>query len=158
MRRSDREVKEFDEIVAILGRCSVVRLALCDGDRPYVVPLNFGYRAENGRLTLYFHSAPQGRKLDLIRKNPNACFEADGSFRLATGPDACDWSADYESVVGAGRASVLEDPEEIRGALDLIMKKYGFPGKPEYRPEYLLHMAVIRLDVTALTGKRHRKG
>lgn len=157
MRRKDREVKDFNEIIAILEKCQVIRLALCDGGKPYLVPLNFAFLTENGKLTLYFHSASQGRKIDLIRKSPNACFEADCSSRLITGPNACDWSYAYESVIGEGKASLVENPNEMSEALDLLMKRYGYEGKPSYRPKYLSHMAVIRLDVEILTGKRNQK-
>lgn len=157
MRRSDREVKDFSDIISILDQCTVIRLALCDNGKPYVVPLNFGYKAENGKLTLYFHSARQGRKIELIRQNPNICFEADCSFQLITGEEACDWSAAYESVIGEGHAAILENPQEISDALDFIMKKYGFRGKPSYNPKYFAQMAVVRLEIDTLTGKRHER-
>lgn len=154
MRRKDREVTGKDEILAILEKCRVLRLGLCDGDKPYVVPLNFGYRTEGGKLFLCFHSAKEGRKIELIRKNPTVCFEADASFQLVTGKRACEWSAEYESVIGEGRAVLLDDPTEKAAALDCIMERYGFHGKPEYSTESLAAVAVIRIDVETVSGKR----
>jgi len=43
MRRSDREIKECQDIYDILNRCGVIRLGINTPDYPYVVPMNFGY-------------------------------------------------------------------------------------------------------------------
>ena len=155
MRRKDREVAAPDEIAAILEKCPVGHLALSDGDRAYVVPLNFAWRtAADGKMTVYFHCAKEGRKIDLIRKNPNACFEADCSFSLVKGSSACRWSALYESVIGEGRAVLVDDPAEKQEALDLLMKRYGFEGKPTYEPAELAGVSVIRLDLDEVSAKR----
>jgi uncharacterized protein len=154
MRRKDREVTDFDEMIGILERCPVGHLALSDGDRAYVVPLNFAWRVQDGKMTVYFHCAKEGRKIDLLRKNPNACFEADCSFSVVKGSTACRWSALYESVIGAGRAALAEDPEEKKEAFDLLMKRYGFEGTPVYGPAELAEVAVIRLELEHISGKQ----
>lgn len=154
MRRKDREVAAPDEIAAILEKCPVGHLALSDGDKTYVVPLNFAWRLADGKVTVYFHCAKEGRKIDLLRKNPNACFEADCSFSLVKGSSACRWSALFESVIGEGRAALVDDPEEKRDALDLLMKRYGFEGKPSYEPAELAAVAVIRLEMDRISAKR----
>ena len=69
MRRKDREITDFDEMMKIIAKCDTCRLALFDDEFPYIVPLNFGTDVEEGQLYLYFHSAKVGTKLDLIRKN-----------------------------------------------------------------------------------------
>ncbi|MCJ7619404.1 MAG: pyridoxamine 5'-phosphate oxidase family protein, partial [Anaerolineae bacterium] len=66
MRRAEREIKDREAIEDILRRATVCRLAVCDGNVPYVVPLSFGY-ADN---CLYFHSAREGRKIETIKANP----------------------------------------------------------------------------------------
>lgn len=154
MRRKDREVADFGEIIGILEKCPIGHLALSDGDRAYVVPLNFAWQVQEGKMTVYFHCAKEGRKIDLLRKNPNACFEADCSFSLVKGSSACRWSALYESVIGEGRAALIDDPEEKREALDLLMTRYGYEGKPSYEPAELTAIAVIRLELDQLSGKR----
>jgi len=154
MRRKDREVADFDEIIGILEKCPVGHLALADGDKAYAVPLNFAWRVQDGKMTVYFHCAKEGRKIDLLRKNPNACFEADCSFSLVKGSSACRWSALYESVIGEGRAALLEEPEEKKEALDLLMKRYGFEGTPVYGPAELAEVTVIRLELDQISGKR----
>ena len=81
MRRKDREVKSFDEIIDILSRCKVLHLALISEGKPYSVPLNFGYVLEEDagakKLTVYFHCAPEGKKLTAIKENPEVCFSAE---------------------------------------------------------------------------------
>jgi uncharacterized protein len=71
MRRTDKEIKNKDEILAIIKKATIMRLAMSDKDSPYLVPLNFGYRDES----LFFHCAKEGSKLDIIRQNPKVCFE-----------------------------------------------------------------------------------
>ena len=70
MHRNDKEIKDVAAIEGVLRAAKVCRLGLCDGDRPYVVALCFGYDGD----ALYFHSAGQGKKLDILRKNNNPGF------------------------------------------------------------------------------------
>ena len=71
MRRQDREIKDPAVLRQILGRAIVCRVAMCDGDRPYLVPFSFVVEGD----ALYVHSAAHGRKLEILRRNPNVCFE-----------------------------------------------------------------------------------
>ena len=83
MRRNDREITEFSEMTDVMKRCDVCRLALNDEEGyPYLLPLNFGMEETDGRVTLYFHGAKEGKKYDLIRKDARASFEMDCSHRL----------------------------------------------------------------------------
>lgn len=102
MRRSDREVYDFDEIVSIMEKCDVCRLALFDEDYPYILPLNFGMQVTGEEIELYFHGANQGKKYALIDKNNRVCFEMDCSHRLVTDYDAGNCTMEYESVIGHG--------------------------------------------------------
>ncbi len=72
MRRTDREVKDTAEIMKIIEKCDVCRLGLSDGNVPYVVPMNYGYEYSDGKLTLYFHGAKEGKKLQIIQNNASA--------------------------------------------------------------------------------------
>ena len=71
MRRADREVTDPERIAAIIAACDIVEVAYADAEGLTIVPLNFGFDYEydeaTGKLTLWFHSAPRGRKLDAIR-------------------------------------------------------------------------------------------
>ena len=155
MRRKDREVTDVAEILDIIDRCEYCRLALSEDDEPYVFPINFGYKHEDGVLTLYFHSAREGRKLDIIRKNPLACVEMDCSYKVVVNAEACDFSAEYESVIGSGKIEILTDEDERREGLLSIMHKVA-PGESFNLPENKLRPTeVFKLTVSEFTGKRN---
>ena len=157
MRRSDREITEFDRKLEILRRCEVLHLGLSDCGRPYVVPLNFGIRTETGKIAIYFHCADSGRKLDLLRADPRVCFEAERLIRVVGADDACGWTSKYESVMGGGRAVPVEDPAEKAEGLLYILRHYGYEGGPEFTPAVLARTAVVRIDVESLSAKSNEK-
>lgn len=112
MRRSDREITDKAEIIEIIEKCDVCRLALSDNNVPYVVPMNYGYEYTEGKLTLYFHGAKEGKKLEVINNNPLACFEMDCSHKLMEADEACDYTMEYESVIGNGIISLCSEKNE----------------------------------------------
>jgi nitroimidazol reductase NimA-like FMN-containing flavoprotein (pyridoxamine 5'-phosphate oxidase superfamily) len=134
----------------------VCRLALCDETQPYVVPLNFGYAESNGALTLWFHCAKEGRKLDIIRANPEAAFECDVPSELIGGTEACGFTMKYVSVLGNEHVVVCTEDEEKRAGLAALMAHYA-PGRAFSIPQAALNgVCVLRLDVKTVSGKRHR--
>ncbi|HEM61208.1 MAG TPA: pyridoxamine 5'-phosphate oxidase family protein [Chloroflexi bacterium] len=149
MRRVEKEIKDRSTIEEILQRAVVCRLAVCEGNTPYIVPLNFGYK--RGRL--YFHSAPEGRKIEAIKANPNICFEVDVDLELVPDDIPCDWTVRYRSVIGFGRAHLLERTEEKREALDVILGHYA-QGPFEYTQEAVAQVAIIEVEIESLTGKQ----
>lgn len=153
MRRADREVTDFAELVRIMECCDVCRLALSDGDYPYIVPLNFGLEAENGRVALYFHSAPEGKKLDLIRQNGRASFEMDCGHELVLYEQAERCTMNYESVIGCGTVMIVSDDEKKHG-LDVLMRHYRPEGGFRYGTAALQRTVVIKLVVDEMTGKK----
>ena len=68
MRKSDREIKSKEEIIDIIKRCDVIRLAFNNGDYPYILPLNFGFEVKNDKVIFYLHSALEGTKIDIMKK------------------------------------------------------------------------------------------
>jgi nitroimidazol reductase NimA-like FMN-containing flavoprotein (pyridoxamine 5'-phosphate oxidase superfamily) len=149
MRRAEKETKDRRVIEDVLRRAAVCRLAVCQGDVPYVVPLNFGY--EDNRL--YFHSAPKGRKIETIRANARVCFEVDVDHELVPGQTPCGWTVRYRSVIGFGQARLLEDAEEKRRGLDIILGHYG--QRPfEYEEAAIDEVAVVEVQVESLSGKQ----
>src|SRR5512145_2887439 len=120
MRRKDREITDTAEIDAILREARVCRVALADGNGPYIVPICFGY--EQGAL--YLHSALEGKKIDMIRSDPRCCFEVDLYDELIRGERPCSWGIRYRSVIGFGRAELLTDPNEKKHGLACIMRQY----------------------------------
>jgi nitroimidazol reductase NimA-like FMN-containing flavoprotein (pyridoxamine 5'-phosphate oxidase superfamily) len=149
MRRAEREIKDREAIEAILHKAAVCRLGLCCDGVPYVVPLSFGYKND----ALYFHSAPDGRKIDTIRENPHVCFEVDIDQELVPGETPCEWTVQYRSVIGWGKARLVESAEEKRAALDVILDHYS--GEPrEYGREDVEKVAVIEVEIESMTGKQ----
>ncbi len=149
MRRKEREIKDQKEIENILKACSVCRLAMVDGDKPYLVPMNFGYR--DGAL--YLHSAREGKKIELIKKNPEICFEVDEIVRFRKAKLACDWGVEYKSVIGSGKAVFLTGPEEKRRAFDIIMAQYSDEAF-DYSDNMLEKTLVIKIEIETMTGKK----
>ena len=151
MRRKDREVKEIDDLLAIINQCKVCHLGFIDEEGVYIVPMNFGYTYDD-HLTLYFHSAKVGRKITCIKNHPEISFEMDTSHLLVTGEEACDYTYSYESIIGKGKAYILEDHKEE--ALNHLM--YHQTGKTfEFNPHRIDEVCVFKLEVESLSGKRH---
>jgi nitroimidazol reductase NimA-like FMN-containing flavoprotein (pyridoxamine 5'-phosphate oxidase superfamily) len=148
MRRKEKEITDPARIESILKNAEVCRLAFSDEDRPYLVPMCFGYEDR----TLYFHSAPEGRKLDIIRKNPKVCFEVESGNEMIRSEDACSWSQKYSSVIGFGWADILDDPEDKKKALDVIMAHYSHASFT-YPDKTLSRMVIIRVRIDQMTGK-----
>jgi nitroimidazol reductase NimA-like FMN-containing flavoprotein (pyridoxamine 5'-phosphate oxidase superfamily) len=150
MRKANREIKDKAAIRAIMEEALVCRIGLSDDGAPYVVPMNFGL----GEKCLYLHCATEGRKLDILRRNDRVCFEMDLLREIKQGPASCGCGARYESVIGFGRAVIVEAPAEKRAALGRIMEHYDAEGPFSYPDETLAQTAVIRIDIESLTGKR----
>ena len=153
MRRKDRQITEIESIRAILDKAKVLHLAMIDGDRPYVVPLNYGYTLENGALTLYLHSAREGRKLDVLRQNDRVAFVLETNVSQVSGGDIpCKYSEAYASVMGEGTAVLLDDPVQKIEALQILMKTQT--GREfAFTPAMAESVAVIRVNVDSFTAK-----
>lgn len=148
MRRNDKEIKDTAVIEEILSKAEVCRLGLCDEGKPYIVPVCFGY----GDNVLYFHCASEGRKIDIIKKNSNVCFEVDIDCKIVVAEQACDWGMNYKSIVGFGKAEFVEDVEKKRTALDIIMEHYS-EGDFEYTDQAIDKITVIKIEIEEMTGK-----
>ncbi len=149
MRRNEKQMSDPAEIAVVIAEATVCRIAMCDAGRPYLVPMSFGYRSG----AFYVHCAAAGRKLEILRKNPHVCIELEAGVSLKTGRKACDWGMNYRSVIGFGTVAFLEGAAAKREALDIIMGHYA-AGEFVYTDEVLAKTAVLRVDITALTGKR----
>ena len=151
-----REFKITDEaqIRLILDTAKVLRLGLAVDNEPHIIPLNYGYSMEEGKLTFYLHSAVKGSKLELMGKNPNVCFELDCDYRPFEGVLPCQYGLGYSAVSGRGRVTIVEDVEEKMEAMSILMKTQT--GKDFTFTERLVSIvSVIRLDVSEYTAK-HR--
>ncbi len=157
MRQAKREITEISEIVAILDRCDTCRLGLADDGQPYIVPMNFGYEMSGERLTLYFHCATAGRKLEIIGRNPRACFEMDCSHQLRTGEQACQYSMNFESIIGSGRIEIVPDAQGRENGLNSLMNQYSGRANWSFDPAALAKTVVLRLTADEYCGKRLNK-
>ena len=158
MRKSNREVTDKSTLVAIIANCDVCRVAFFDDTHPYIVPMNFGCDYSGDLPILYFHCAVEGRKLDLLRRNPNVGFEISRLLELKTGDLACKWSANYESIIGEGKIAIVTDPDERIIGLSALMEHYGAQqGSHIFDPGALGKTVVLRLKVVGMTGKRLEK-
>jgi nitroimidazol reductase NimA-like FMN-containing flavoprotein (pyridoxamine 5'-phosphate oxidase superfamily) len=148
MRRKDKEIADRNEIESIISNSRVCRLAMVDEAGPYIVPLCFGFRNN----TLYFHSAAEGKKLGLLRKNPRVCFELDCDTEVLTREKACDFGMHYKSVIGFGTVVFLEVAAAKREALDIIMNHYA-EGAFDYPDASVNRMSVFKVEIDTMTGK-----
>ncbi len=155
MRRKDKELCDKAEVTKILRSAALCRIALNDGDYPYIVPLNYGFIWDK-ELTLYFHSAAEGKKLRLMRKDPHAGFEIDIPGKLIKGDKACGWVMRYRSIVGKGDIELISGDEEKREALNRLMEHYAYKGTPVYDETALNNVIVYKLNVKELSAKGTR--
>jgi hypothetical protein len=146
----EKEIKENQEITAIIQKAEVCRIALVDGDSPYIVPVNFAVHENH----LYFHSAMDGRKIDILRKNNKICFEMDVSTEIIKGKEPCFWGMKYLSVIGFGQAFFIENPGEKKKALDLLMEKYAGTGSFSYNEKIFKKVLVIDIRIEKISGKK----
>ena len=154
MTKRERQITDEGQILNILDTAKILHLGLAVNDEPYVVPMNYGYTMENGKMVVYLHSALLGKKLDMIRANPNVFFEMDCDLTPFEGEKPCQYGISYSSVMGRGRATIVEDVEEKMRALTVLMKTQT--GKDFTFNERLVSIvAVIRIDVAEYTAK-HR--
>ena len=154
MTKREFQITDETKIRQILDTAKVLHLGLAVDNEPYVVPMNYGYCLEDGRLTLYLHSAVQGKKLDMIRANSRVFFELDCDRMPFEGKVPCQYGLVYSSVMGRGTACIVEDVEEKKQAMTLLMKTQT--GKDfEFNDRLVSIVSVIRIDVTEYTAK-HR--
>lgn len=152
MTRRERQVTDEHHIRHILDMAKVVHLGMVDGDEPYVVPMNYGYLLENEKLTLYLHGARRGRKLDVLRANPKVFFEMECDVQPFTNEVACKYGMAYSSLMGKGRAVIVEDVAEKQKSLAVLMHTQA--GKEFTFTEKLADVVgVIRIDVESYTAK-----
>ncbi len=152
MRRKDREITDKNRIEEFIKKEQILRVAFYDDGDIYIVPVNYGYSYDEN-YTFYFHGAKAGRKFELAQKKPDVGFEIDGSYLLLEGQKACDYSATFQSVIGTGKLSLVEDSAEKIKGLNAIMNQTTARRDWHYRNEMLEAVAVFRLDVDKLSCK-----
>jgi uncharacterized protein len=149
MRKAKLEITDKKILEEILSGALICRVAMMDGALPYIIPLNYGYR--DGYI--YIHSAPQGKKIDLLRKNRQVCFEMEETVELVKGERACDWTTRYRSVVGYASVEILSDDESKQTGLEVIMAQHGAPDLVDFEPINMKNMVILKLTISSITGK-----
>ncbi|MFP3951036.1 MAG: pyridoxamine 5'-phosphate oxidase family protein [Candidatus Bathyarchaeia archaeon] len=147
----DKEIESMAVIEEILMEQEIGRLGTCHGSRPYVVPLNYGYR--DGKI--FFHSFKEGKKMRNLTLNPEVCFEVDIG-QIIESEKPCDFSYRYRSVIAYGHAKVIKDEWEKLRALTIIVEKYS-PGKGRRLDMSTIrsypNLVVVEIDIKEMTGK-----
>ena len=154
MTKRELQITDEAQIRAILDTAKVLHLGLAVDNEPYVVPMNYGYTMEDGKLVLYLHSAMRGRKLDMIRANPKVFFELECDQIPFEGDKPCQYGLSYSSVMGRGTAQIVEDVPEKMKAMTALMKTQTQKDF-EFNDRLVSIVAVIRIDVAEYTAK-HR--
>ena len=150
MRRKDKEITDKEEIESIINEANVCRIAFSDNNVPYIIPVNFGYKDN----CLYIHSAKEGKKIDIIEKNNDVCFEIDIYHEILKGKSACHTTMKYCSVVGYGKAYLINDPEELISALNIIVENHIPESSHDYSDKLLNKIVIIKIEIDTMTGKK----
>lgn len=153
MRRADKEVKDLEQLEEILRACTAVRIGTRDERGMFIVPMSYGYTLEGEELTLFVHSAPEGRKVSAFRSGGEAAFEMDCGHALRPAATACGHSFTYRSIMGSGTIRELTEPQEKYEALNAIMRH--MTGRNWEMPEpAVAWVSVFAIRAERWTGKR----
>lgn len=165
MRLAKREVTDPEALRQIVDACRTVRIAAVDDEGIFIVPMSFGYEWEDVdggpvRLTLWLHSAGEGRKAEAFRtfarKGSHVAIEMDLEDGVIRGDYSCAWSFAYRSVMGTGAITEVADEVDKQHGLDQIMAHLAPGERVAYAPEALERVSVWRVDVASFTGKQRR--
>ena len=154
MRRKDREVTAIEGIEEILCKCKTCHVAMVDNGAPYVVPLSYGYKIiGESTLELFFHSALQGRKLDVLRSNNNVCFEISYEGEPINTDTPCNSGYYYASVIGFGKAEFIEETVEDKCEALSILVKHQTGNDAVFSAAQVESVCVFKIVSTEFTGK-----
>ena len=150
MRRKDKEITNQSDLESILQKAQVCRLGLLDGNVPYIVPVHYGYK----KGQIYIHAAKEGKKINLLKKNPKVCFEVELDHKIRNTGIPCKWSTTYKSIIGYGKASLLTDIEEKKLALGILIDHYAPGTIYDFSRRKVDGVAVIKITIDSMTGKQ----
>ena len=150
MRRKDKEITDIEQIGEILKEAEVIRIAMVDGSEPYLVAMNYVFF--NG--CIYMHSAKEGRKIDVLKKNKRVAFQADIGAEIILKGKASDCTTKYMSVFGTGKAIMVGEKEEKKKALDALMTKHTGDTEFEYPENVFNNTLIIKIEIDYMSGKK----
>ncbi len=148
------EITNNKEINDLLKNIRVCNLAMVDIGRPYVVPMNFGYKDE----IFYFHGAPFGRKIEVLKTNPDVCvsFFCDEKLNIRTESVACSYSMKYKSILAFGTVVFVDDIIEKKRIMNIIMKHYTDRDDFDYNLPAITNVSIFYLKPDTI--KAFRRG
>jgi nitroimidazol reductase NimA-like FMN-containing flavoprotein (pyridoxamine 5'-phosphate oxidase superfamily) len=150
VRKVNQEITDKGIIEEILSNAQICRIAMLDNDRPYLLPFNYGYRDN----CIFVHSAKEGKKIELLRKNNLVCFEIEQMVQIIKHEKACKWSTLYRSVVGYGYVEIIADFERKIQGLQIIMAQHGAPETNDFDRRHVDAVVILKLTIDTITGKQ----
>jgi nitroimidazol reductase NimA-like FMN-containing flavoprotein (pyridoxamine 5'-phosphate oxidase superfamily) len=157
MRRKDREITEINEIEKIFLQCKTCHVAMVNDGIPYVVPLSYGFKIlHDNTLELYFHSALEGKKIDILKKNNKVCFEVAYEGQPVFSDTPCNSGYYFESIIGNGEVIFIDDINKKCEALSIMFKHQS--GKEIiFTTEQVENICIFKIISSDFTGKRKQK-
>jgi len=150
MRRKDREITDPAAIENIISKAQICYLGMSINDQPYVIPLNFGFEDN----TIYIHCASEGKKINIIKKNPQVslAFSVDAQIIMDGPPQT--WTSYYKSVITFGKATIVKDITEKQKGMQIILKHYA-GNELDIDAKEFKNMSMIKIEIKSMTGKRN---
>lgn len=152
VRRKEREITDPDEMRQVLKGTKYVTVALCMDGEPYLVALSHGY--DQTKNCLYFHCAPEGKKLIYAAANPRVWGQAVLDFGVT---EECDYA--YTSVHFQGKLSLITDLSEKRYAMEALVRQVALNPESKLakiKPEKLDKTTMGKIDIIYMSGKKHQ--
>ncbi len=150
MRRSEKQITDQKELNEILLKNHICRIALSDNNTPYIIPVNYGYDEKY----IFIHSAVEGHKLDIIRKNNKVCFEITDSIDIVAAESACDFGTKFRSVIGFGKIKIVSDSDRKINALRTIMHQHTKKNLWNFNEISVSKIVILEIKIESLTGKK----
>jgi ribosomal-protein-alanine N-acetyltransferase len=150
MRKTNQEITDRKTLEEILQTSKICRIAMTDNEFPYLLPFNYGYRDH----FIYIHSAPEGKKIDLLKKAGRVCFEIEHTARIVKSDKACKWATLYRSAVGYGDVEIITEFNQKQKALEIIMAHNGAIGNIEFERKQVDSIVILKLRIDRITGKQ----
>jgi uncharacterized protein len=149
-----RDISLQSAMEEIIARCQYCSMGMVDQEnRPYVLPMNFGYA--DG--VVYLHSAPEGKKVSILKNNSRVClaFSTDHVLRHQNEEVACSYGMKYRSVLIYGKVDFIQDHSEKRAALNIIMRQYTGRDDYDYNEPAIANVLVYKVVVEKMEGRAY---
>lgn len=150
MRKVNQEITDQVVIDNILKKATICRLGILDHGKPYIVPVNYGYN--DGYI--YIHSAPEGKKIELLNINNEVCFEIESTATTIKHEIPCKWSEKYQSIIGNGTVEFVHENASKIKALEIIMQQHGAIGNQQFEIKQVKFVVILKLKINELSAKQ----